>query len=960
MFYRDEPSWVPCSRGREHADRTEPRYRRASAGGRFHVQLLTGLCVLLAGCGESANRTPAAKSPSTTTATPVDDAEPTSSADAGAPSPLNATTFRYPKAERGDQVDDYHGRQVADPFRWLEDTDSPATRTWIKAENELTFDFLKAVPQRAQIHDRLTKLWNYEKYGIPAARGGRYFYNRNDGLQNQSVLYVASALDAEPQVLLDPNTLSADGTVALSGTAISDDGRLFAYGLATAGSDWQEWRIRDVETKRDLPDRLQWIKFATASWSPDGRGLFYSRYDEPDEQTRLTGVNYFQKLFYHRLGTPQAEDKLIYERPDEKEWGFNGDVSDDGHWLVIRVWRGSEIKDQLFYLDLTTPDAQVVPWITGFDAQYAFLGNDGNTFFLRTDFDAPRQRVVAADCTQPGREGWNEIIPEQQDVLQSVSLVGDRLIALYLQDAHSQVRLFDKSGQPQGEIPLAEIGTVALGNARQQDQELFYSFTSFLAAPTIYRYDVTTGKSTVFRQPKVDFAADRYLTEQVFYTSRDGTRVPMFITRRKDTKLDGTNPTFLFAYGGFDISLTPSFSPGRFVWLEMGGIYAQPNLRGGGEYGRAWHEAGMKAQKQNVFDDFLAAAEWLTANKYTSREKLAIAGRSNGGLLVGAALTQRPDLFGAALPGVGVMDMLRFHRFTIGWAWVSEYGSADNAEDFPTLSAYSPLHNIKPGIHYPATLVTTADHDDRVVPGHSFKFAATLQAAQAGPRPILIRIETSAGHGAGTPTTKLIEEAADGYAFLVKELAVDVPQDWGTSENKTSAATKGEAAPRGIADSRDNEETRDEEALALVASTGDDEPAPSTTCETDKPMPYIDAKEQLVAEIFVRDLDRSVAFYRDLGFELVRKEGDFAELAWEGHLLFVDQRSNLPPVPDFPAANTRVMVPDVDRHWKLCAENKARVVAPIGNRYYGLRDFTVADPDGYGVRFATRLTDAKK
>jgi len=595
----------------------------------------------------------------------------------------------------------------------------------------------------------------------------------------------------------------------------------------------------------------------------------------------------------------------LYERADEKEWGFDGQVTDDGHWLVIRVWRGTERKNQLFYLDLTKPDAQVVPWITGFDAQYDFIANVGNTFFLRTDLDAPRHRLVAADVTAAGRDAWQVIVPEGEDVLQGVSFVGGRFVSLYLHDAHSKVQLFDLAGQAQGELPLSGIGTVALGEARQKDTSLFYSFTSFLAAPTVYRYDVSTGKSTVFREPKVDFDAERYVTEQVFYQSKDGTRVPMFITRRKDLPLESNNPTYLFAYGGFDISLTPAFSPARLVWLELGGIYAQPNLRGGGEYGRAWHEAGMKGHKQNVFDDFIAAAQWLIDNKYTSREKLAISGRSNGGLLVGAALTQRPDLFGAALPGVGVMDMLRFHRFTIGWAWVSEYGSADNADEFPTLAAYSPLHNIKPGTKYPATLITTADHDDRVVPGHSFKFAATLQAAQAGPQPILIRIETSAGHGAGTPTSKLIEEAADGYAFLVQELKVDVPKKFAAGD---SAAK-----------------------------------------------PYIDPNQQLVTEIFVRDLEQSTAFYQGLGFELLRKQGGFAELAWQGHRLFLDQRSNLPAAPKIPAANMRVMVPDVDRYWKLCAEKKARVVAKIGDRYYGLRDFTVADPDGYGVRFASPL-----
>ncbi|MBI2825782.1 MAG: S9 family peptidase [Planctomycetia bacterium] len=727
-----------------------------------HLAIALLLACLVSGCAKNGTE-------------PADDAAEAKDTIGIDPARADDGPLAYPHPRQIDQVDDYHGRKVADPYRWLEDTDSPETRDWIAAENELTFAFLKKIPQREPIRKRLEQLWNYEKYGIPTRRGDRYFYSRNDGLQNQSVIYVADSLAAEPQVLLDPNTLSEDGTVALSGSAISDDGRFFAYGLATAGSDWQEWRVRDVDSKTDLDDVLQWIKFSTASWAPDADGFYYSRYDEPDEKARLTGVNYFQKLFFHRLGTPQSEDKLIYERADEKEWGFDGRVSDDGHYLVIRVWRGTERKNQLFYLDLTKPDAQVVPWIAGFDAQYDFLGNDGSTFWLRTDLDAPRHRVITANVDEPDREHWKEVLPEATDVLQSATLVGGRLVALYLADAHSQVKLFDYEGQPQGEIALAEMGTVALGDARQEDEDLFYSFTSFLAAPTIYRYDVRQGTSTVFRQPKVDFGADDYTTEQVFYPSKDGTKVPMFITRRKDVPLDGTAPAHLFGYGGFDISMTPAFSPGRLVWLEMGGVFALANLRGGGEYGREWHEAGMKARKQNVFDDFIAAGQWLVDHRYTRAEKLAISGRSNGGLLVGAALTQRPDLFGAALPGVGVMDMLRFHRFTIGWAWVSEYGSADDPDQFDTLAAYSPLHNIKPGTKYPATLITTADHDDRVVPGHSFKFAATLQGAQAGPAPILIRIETSAGHGAGTPTAKLIEEAADGYAFLAKTLAIDVP-----------------------------------------------------------------------------------------------------------------------------------------------------------------------------------------
>ncbi|HEY2838799.1 MAG TPA: prolyl oligopeptidase family serine peptidase [Pirellulales bacterium] len=685
----------------------------------------------------------------------------------------------YPKPRRGDQVDDYHGVEVPDPYRWLEDPDSKESRAWIEAENKLTFSYLEKIPQRGPIQKRLTKLWNYEKYGIPSQHGGRYFYTRNDGLQNQSVLYWAPSLDAEPRLLLDPNNLSDEGTVALSGAAISDDGKLLAYGLASAGSDWQEWRVRDVETGKDLDDHLRWVKFSDASWTPDGKGFFYSRYDEPAADEELTAQNYFQKLYYHRLGTPQAEDRLIYDRPDEKEWGFDGKVTEDGRYLVITVRRGTERKFNVFYLDLQTPDAKVVELLTGFEARYDFLGNNGDELWLRTDLDAPRNRIVAIDLANPGRDQWTEIVPEAEDVLEEAHVVGGRFFASYLSDAHSRIRMFDLKGEALGDVELPELGTAAGFDGRRDDQETFYAFTSFTVPTTIYRFDLKDNKSSEFRRPKVDFDPGRYETKQVFYASKDGTKIPMFITARKGLKFDGKNPTYLYGYGGFDISMTPSFSVGRIVWLEMGGVFAMPNLRGGGEYGRAWHEAGMKQNKQNVFDDFIAAAEWLIAQGYTSPGKLAISGRSNGGLLVGACLTQRPELFGAALPAVGVMDMLRFHKFTIGWAWVSDYGSAENADEFKALYAYSPLQNIKPGVKYPPTLVTTADHDDRVVPAHSFKFAATLQAAQAGPAPILIRIETSAGHGAGTPTSKLIEELADSYSFLVKSLGMHMPAGFG-------------------------------------------------------------------------------------------------------------------------------------------------------------------------------------
>jgi prolyl oligopeptidase len=680
----------------------------------------------------------------------------------------------YPEARRCDQIDDYHGTEVADPYRWLEDPDSVETRDWIEAENKLTFGYLDSIPQRAAIRERLTKLWDFEKFTTPSVHGGRYFYSRNDGLQNQNVLYWAPSLDAVPQVLLDPNGLSQAGTVALSGTAFSDDGKLLAYGLASAGSDWQEWHVRDVTTGKDLDERIQWVKFSSASWTPDGKGFYYSRYDEPKPDEELTGQNYYQKLFWHTVGTDQSKDRLVYERPDEKEWGFQGQVTEDGKYLVITVTHGTERKNQLFYLDLTTPAAEVVELIRGFNARYDFLGNDGPLFWIRTDLDAPRNRVIAIDVKAPDKADWQEVIPEADDVLEGVGLVGEQFFASYLHDAHSRVRRFGLDGKSFGEVELPGIGAATGFGGRRDDKETFYAYTSFTTPTTIYRYDVEAGESMLFRRPQVAFDPDDFETKQVFYSSKDGTRVPMFLTHRKGLKLDGKNPTLLFAYGGFDISITPTFSVGRIAWLEMGGVLAVPNLRGGGEYGRSWHEAGMKEKKQNVFDDFISAAQWLIDKGYTSRAKLAISGRSNGGLLVGACLTQRPALYGAALPAVGVMDMLRFHKFTIGWAWASEYGSSDDPGQFQTLLAYSPLHNLKPGVSYPPTLITTADHDDRVVPAHSFKFAATLQAAQGGPDPVLIRIETSAGHGAGTPTSKTIEELADGYAFLVRALGMQI------------------------------------------------------------------------------------------------------------------------------------------------------------------------------------------
>ena len=679
----------------------------------------------------------------------------------------------YPQPRRTDQVDDYHGTKVADPYRWLEDTDSAETHAWVEAENKLTFGYLEKIPYRQAIRDRLTKLWNYERYTIPHQEGGRYFYDHNNGLQNQNVLLVAESLTAEPRVLLDPNLLSPDGTVAVSATAVSDDGKLMAYGIATSGSDWNEWHVRDIDTGKDLPDDIKWVKFSGASWTKDNKGFFYSRYDEP-KGAALREANYFHKLYYHRLGTAQSDDKLIYERPDNKELGFAGNVTDDGRYLIITVWQGTSPKNRLYYKDLTQPDSPVVKLLDDFDAQYNFIDNDGPVFWFQTDLEAPRGRLIAIDTRHPERTNWKTLVVQGPDKLEFSNVVNNSFLLAYLKDARTEVRVHDLTGTFLRNVDLPGIGTAQGFGGKRKDKETFYAFTSFISPTTIYRYDPQAAKSAIFRKPKVDFDAARYETKQVFYNSKDGTRVPMFLTYKKGIKLDGQNPVLLYAYGGFDISLTPTFSVPNVVWLEMGGIYAQANLRGGGEYGEEWHQAGMKLKKQNVFDDFIAAAEWLIDNKYTSTPKLAIRGGSNGGLLIGACLTQRPDLFGVALPEVGVMDMLRFHKFTIGWAWTSDYGSSDDPAEFKALYAYSPLHNLKPGTKYPPTLIATSDHDDRVVPGHSFKFAATMQADQAAPAPVLIRIEVKAGHGAGKSITKLIDETADTWSFVAHNLDMKV------------------------------------------------------------------------------------------------------------------------------------------------------------------------------------------
>jgi prolyl oligopeptidase len=680
-------------------------------------------------------------------------------------------SIHYPQAPQENEGETLHGLHVPDPYRWLEDIDSDKTRQWIDAQHQLTSDHLKMIPQRDAIQKRIATLWDYEKFGIPFKRNNRLFFSRNNGLQNQSVIYYMPDPSAEPIELLDPNTLTEDGTIALSGHTVNDEGNLFAYGLSEAGSDWQEWKVRNVDTGEDLEDHIRWVKFSRPSWTPDSTGFYYSRFDEPQEGTQYKDALYYQKLYYHKLGTPQSEDTLIYERQDQKEWGFAGHVTEDGLYLIISVWQGTHRENGVFYKDLQS-DGEVIELLNGFDAAYNFVGNDDSTFYFETDKEAPLSRLIAIDIHQPN--DLYDVIPESSETLESVSLVGNTFIASYLHDAYSRVRLFNTDGTHIRDVELPGIGSAGGFGGRRGDKETYYAFTSFVNPGTVYHYALSTGTSTLFKQPQVDFDPEDYITEQIFYHSKDGTRIPLFITRKKDVTPGPDMPVYLYGYGGFNISLTPGFSIGNLVWMEMGGLFASACLRGGGEYGKAWHDAGRVLNKQNVFDDFIAAAEWLIDNNYTSTPKLAIGGGSNGGLLVGACMSQRPDLFGACLPAVGVLDMLRFHKFTIGWAWTSDYGSPDQEDEFNALLAYSPYHNLKEGTAYPPTLVTTADHDDRVFPAHSFKFAAALQNAQTGGAPTLIRIETRAGHGAGKPTSKAIEEVADRWAFLVQSLDLDV------------------------------------------------------------------------------------------------------------------------------------------------------------------------------------------
>ncbi len=677
----------------------------------------------------------------------------------------------YPPTATVEQVDNYHGTVVADPYRWLEDTDAEATQRWIAAQNEVTFDFLNTLPEREQIRQRLTTLWNFPKMPYLVHERGRYFQLRNNGLQNQNVLYVADALDAEPRILLDPNTLSADGTVALVNWSASPNGRWLAYATSASGSDWMTWRVRDIDSGRDLPDVIEWSKFAGAAWLPDSSAFYYARYDAPTEGLNYRGVNYFHKLYLHHLGEAQSQDRLVYERPDHKEWGFNGFVSEDGRYLIIHVWIGTDARNLLFYQDLTQ-GGPICELIADLEASYSFVGNDGPLFYVQTNLDAPRSRLIAIDTQRPARDQWRTLIAQREEVLQGIGLVHNEFVALYLKDAHHQLWRFDLAGHPISEIPLPTLGTAGLmvGRGNRYAEQFFYTFASFACPPTIYRYDFQQQQSEVIFQPAIQFDFTPYVTRQHFAISKDGTRVPLFLVHHQDALQDGPALALLYGYGGFDIPVLPFFSISNLVWLERGGVLAVACLRGGGEYGEEWHKAGMLQNKQNVFDDFIACAEHLIVEQITVPARLAIAGGSNGGLLVGACVNQRPELFAAAIPRVGVMDMLRYHQFTIGWAWVSEFGSADDPEQFRTLYAYSPLHNLKPGQAYPAVLITTGDHDDRVVPGHSFKYAAALQAAQGGERPTLIRVQTKTGHGLGKPTAMVIAEEADVWAFLSEML----------------------------------------------------------------------------------------------------------------------------------------------------------------------------------------------
>lgn len=676
----------------------------------------------------------------------------------------------YPETAKGDSVDVYFGTQVPDPYRWLENDTSVATAAWVEAENKVTNEYLAQIPFREQLLKRLTDLTDYEKISAPFKKHGKYYFYRNDGLQNQSVLYVQDSLDGEPRVFLDPNKLSDDGTVALTSLSFSNNGKFVAYTISRSGSDWAEIYVMDASTGKLLEDHIEWAKFSGADWKGDG--FYYSAYDAPTKGKEFSNMNENHKIYFHKIGTPQSKDELVYQNPSYPKRFYSAGTNENERVLFIfesGVGRGNN----LFMKDLKKANAPFTQLTTDFDYQYTPIEVIGDKMYIFTNYGAPKSRIMIADINNPKLENWKELVPESESVLSAAEIIGGKIFLTYDKDASNHAYVYDLDGNQLQEIKLPSLGSVGF-SGNKDDKECFFGFTSFTIPGAIYKYDMDKNTYELYRAPKVQFNSEDFVTEQVFFPSKDGVKVPMFLTYKKDLKKDGKNPVFLYGYGGFGISLNPAFSTGRIPFLENGGIYAQVNLRGGSEYGEKWHVAGTKMQKQNVFDDFIAATEYLIDNKYTNPDKIAIVGGSNGGLLVGACMTQRPELFKVAIPQVGVMDMLRYHKFTIGWNWASDYGtSEDSKEMFEYLKGYSPLHNLKPGTKYPATMITTADHDDRVVPAHSFKFAATLQECNDGTNPTIIRIDSKAGHGAGKPMTKVLEEQADTYGFVMFNLGMD-------------------------------------------------------------------------------------------------------------------------------------------------------------------------------------------
>jgi prolyl oligopeptidase len=678
----------------------------------------------------------------------------------------------YPATKKVDQVDDYFGTKVEDPYRWLEDDNAPETKDWVTAENKVTFDYLDKIPYRGKIKNRLTELYNYERFSIPSKVGEYYIFSKNDGLQNQAVYYRQKGLDGAPEVFIDPNTMSPDGTTSIGLAGTSKDKRYIGYTVSKAGSDWQEILVKDIIEGKDTEDRLKWVKFSGTAWKDDG--FYYSRYDKPGPGEELSKKNEYQKVFYHKMGTRQTEDKLVFEDKEHPLRYFGAGTTEDERFLIIDISEGTD-GNQIMVQDLNEKDAKFEYLIKGFENHNGVIDNVGDKMLVMTDVDAPNYKLVLIDPKNPDKKNWKTIIPERPELLQSVTTAGKYLIVTYLKDVASKVYQYSMDGIIVREVKLPTVGS-ASGFYAEKDQKIaFYGFTSINYPYTIFKYNLETGRSEVYKKPNVKFNPEDFEVNQVFFTSKDGTKVPMFIAHKKGIKLDGNNTALLYGYGGFSVNITPSFSAANIVLMENGGVYAVATLRGGGEYGENWHKNGMLLKKQNVFDDFISAGEYLIKNGYTSSSKLGIEGRSNGGLLVGACMTQRPDLFKVAFPGVGVMDMLRFQKFTVGWGWVDEYGSSEaNVDEFKNLYGFSPLHNLKPGTSYPATMVTTADHDDRVVPAHSFKFAARLQECHKGPNPVLIRIETNAGHGAGKSLTKIIDERADLWSFLFYNTGADI------------------------------------------------------------------------------------------------------------------------------------------------------------------------------------------